>query len=109
MLDRDVVVLEPARFLPGRIQHAGQPLRDTDLAGIHARTRDPGASGELGLQCGPEPVRVSSSLDEQPGSDAFWLVEEREEQVLAVYLGVPETECLCLCVVQCFLRLLRQA
>ena len=40
---RDILVLKPARLLFGRIEQAGQPLRDTNLPGVHARAADPGA------------------------------------------------------------------
>ena len=39
---------------------------------------------------------------EQPGSDALGLVEQRQQQVLAVDLGVPEAERLGLRVVERF-------
>ncbi len=102
MLDRDVLVLEAARLLLGRVQQAGQPLGDADLPRAHARAADPGPPRELGLQGRPQPVRIGAGLAEQPGRDALGLVEQREEQVLAVDLGVPEAERLGLRVVQCF-------
>jgi len=43
VLDRDVVVLEPARLLVGGVEQAGQPLGDVDLPRVHARAADPGA------------------------------------------------------------------
>ena len=77
--------------------------------GCDARAADPRAAGQLGLQVGPQPVRVGARLAEQPGRDAIGLVEQGEQQVLAVDLGVPEAQRLGLRVVQRFLRLLRQA
>ena len=102
VLDRDVLVLEPVRLLLGRVQQAGQPLGDVDLPGARARAGDPGPPAEFGLQRGAQPVRVRAGLAEQPGSDALGLVEQREEQVLGVHLGVPEAERLGLRVVQRF-------
>ena len=102
MLDRDVLVLEPVRLLLGRVEQAGQPLRDVDLSRAHARAADPGAPRELGLQRRSQPVRIGAGLAQQPGSDALGLVEQRQQQVLAVDLGVPEAERLGLRVVQRF-------
>ena len=109
VLDRDVLVLEPARLLFGRVQQAVQPLRDPDLPRVHARAGDPGTPGELRFQRRAQPVGVRAGLGEQPGSDPLRLVEQRQQQVLAVHLGMPETERLRLRVVQRLLRFLRQA
>ena len=49
MLHGDVLVLEPVRLLVGRIEQAGQPLRDLDLARRDTRAADLGAPRELGL------------------------------------------------------------
>ena len=108
VLDRDVLVLEPVRLLLGRIQQAAQPLGDVHLPGARAGAGDPGPPAEFGLHRGVQPVRVRAGLAEQPGGDALGLVEQREEQVLGVHLGVTEAEGLGLGVVQCFGRLLGQ-
>ena len=102
VLDRDVLVLEPVRFLLGRVKQAGQPLRDADLSRAHARAADPRPPRELGLQRRPQPVRIGAGLAQQPGDDALGLVEQGEQQVLAVDLGVPEAERLGLRVVERF-------
>src|SRR6185312_16622504 len=69
---------------------------------------DPGTPGQLAFQRLAQPVRIRARLAEQPGGDALSLIEQREKQVLAVYLGVAEAQRLGLRVVQRFLRLLRQ-
>ena len=51
----------------------------------------------------PQPVRIRAGLAEQPRDDALGLVEQREEQMLDVYLGMAEAERLGLRVVQRFL------
>jgi hypothetical protein len=86
----------------GRVEQAGQPLRNADLSRAHARAADPGAPRELGLQRRSQPVRIGAGLAQQPGSDALGLVEQRQQQVLAVDLGVPEAERLGLRVVERF-------
>jgi hypothetical protein len=92
VLDRDVLVLEPVRLLLGRVKQAGQPLRDADLSRAHARAAAPRPPRQLGLHGRPQPVRIAAGLAEQPGDDTLGLVEQGEQQVLAVDLGVPEAE-----------------
>jgi len=53
---------------------------------------------------GPDPP----GLAEQPGDDALGLIQQREEEMLDVDLGVTEAERLRLRVVQRFLRFLGQ-
>ena len=108
VLDRDVLVLEPACLLLGRVEQPGQPLGDHDLPWVRPRAADPRAPGQLRFQRLAQPVRIRAGLAEQPGGDALGLVEQREQQVLAVYLGMAEAERLGLRVVQRFLRLLGQ-
>ena len=67
-----------------------------------------GRRRKLGLQVGSQPAGVHARLPEQPGRQSVGLVEQGKQQVLAVHLGVPETQRLGLRVVQRFLRLLRQ-
>ncbi len=64
-------------------------------------TRGPPA--QLGLERPAQPVRISAGLGEQPGDDALGLVQQGEQQVLAVHFGVPEAQRLGLRVVQRFL------
>ncbi len=103
MLDGDVLVPEPACLLLGGVQEAGQPLGDVDLARVRTWSADPGPPAQLGLQGLSQPVRISPGLAEQPGDDALGLIQQRDEQMLDVDLGVAEAERLRLRVVQCFL------
>jgi hypothetical protein len=54
---------------------------------------------ELGLEGG----RVGTGLAEQPRGEAIGLPQQRQQQVLAVDLGVPEPHRDRLGVVECFL------
>ena len=108
MFDGHIIVLEPAGLAFRALQQAGQPLGDGDLTGGHARAADPRAAGKLRLQLGPQPISIDIRLREQPGAQAVGLIEQGQQQMLPVHLGVPEAERLGLRVVQPFLRLLRQ-
>jgi hypothetical protein len=103
VLDGDVLVLEPASLLLGRVQEAGQPLGDVDLARVRARSADPGPPAQLGLQRAPQPVRIAPGLAEQPRDDALGLIKQGEEQMLDVDFGMAEAERLGLRIVQRFL------
>ena len=70
---------------------------------------DAGPAAELGLHVLAQPVRVGAACASSRGDQALALVQQRQQQVLAVDLGVAETERLGLRVVQCLLRLLGQA
>ncbi len=108
MLHRDVLVLQTFGLAFGALQQPRQPLRDEHLAGRRARARDPGPPAELGLDVDAQPIGVGARLVEQPGYEPFGLVEQGEQQVLAVHLGMAEPQGLGLRVVQRLLRLLRQ-
>ena len=108
VLDRDVLVLEPRRLLLGGVEQAGQPLGDDDLPGFAPGPLTLGrlassASSAFRSRSGSAP-----GLAEQPRNDALGLIEQGEQQMLTVDLGVAEAERLGLRVVQCFLRLLGQ-
>ncbi len=108
MFDGHILVLEPAGLTFRGVQQTGQTLGDGDLAWRHARAADPRAAGKLRLQVGPQPGSIHVRLREQPGRQAVGLLEQGQQQMLPVHLSVPEAERLGLCVVQRFLRLLRQ-
>ena len=65
VLDRDVLVLEPAGLAVGRVEQPREPLGDVHLPGRHAGPADPRAAAELGLQVLAEPVRIGSRPGEQ--------------------------------------------
>ena len=108
VLDRHVLVLEPAGLALRGVQQPGQALGDEHLARRGAGARDLGAAGEFGLDVAPHRVRIRPDGGDQAGYEALGLVEQGEQQVLPVDLGVPQTQRLGLGVVECFLRLLGQ-
>ena len=87
----------------GGIEQPGQPLRDLDLPRGDAGAADPRAACEFGLEGGAQPVRIGARVGQQPGGNAVSLIEQGQEQVLAVHLGVPVAQRDCLRVVQCLL------
>ena len=103
MLDRDVLVLEPPRLPFGRVQQPGQALGDEHLTGRSARSAHPGTALEVRLDVGAEPVRVGSGRGEQARHQAVRLLQQRQQQVLAVGFGVPVPDGLGLGVLQCLL------
>ena len=109
MLDRDVLVLEPAGLAVGRVEQPREPLGDVHLPGRHAGPADPRAAAELGLQVLAQPVRIGSRPGEQRRDQALRLVEQCQQQVLPVHLDVAEAQRLGLGVVQSLLRLLGQS
>jgi hypothetical protein len=92
VLDRDVVVLQPLGLAFGRVEQPGQPLGHEHLARRGARPGHPGPAGQVVLDGLPQSVGVGARLPEQPGHEAVGLVEEGQQQVLAVHLGLPEPQ-----------------
>ena len=88
---------------------AGQPLGDVTWPGSAPGPLTRGRRLELGLQVLTQPVRVGARPSQQPRDQPLALLEQRQQQVLAVHLGVAEPQRLGLGVVQGFLRLLRQS
>ena len=86
VLDRDVLVLEPLRLRLGGEQQALEPLRDVDLARLHAAARDARAAVELGLELARELVSAQVGAAEQAGDEPVGLGEEGEGEVFAVDL-----------------------
>jgi hypothetical protein len=108
VLDRDVLVLEPAGFPLGGVEQAGQPLGDHHLPGRDPGPGHSGPSAQLALDRAPQQVGVGPGRRQQPRHQALGLVEQGQQQVLAVDLGVAEAQRLGLGVVQGLLRLLGQ-
>jgi len=109
VLDRDVLVLEPGGLPLGRVEQPGEPLGDEHLAGRGARPGRAGPARQLGLEPGAQRVGVGAEPLEQAGHEPFGLVQQGEQQVLAVDLGMAEPQRLGLRVVQRLLGLLGQA
>ena len=109
VLDRHVLVLQPLRFVS-----AASSRRASRCV---TKTWPGAAPGPV--TCGRRPSSASSSVRsrsgsapaclQQPRHQALGLVEQREQQVLAVDLGVAEAQRLGLRVVQRLLGLLGQA
>ncbi len=77
VLGRDVVVLEPGLLILGAVQYLRERVRDP---GLHVRGTGRGRPpGELLLRVGAQALPVGEQL----------LVEQRQQQVLGVDLGVP--------------------
>jgi hypothetical protein len=103
VLDRDVLVLEPLGLPFGGVQQARQPLGHEHLPGGRSGAADPRPAAQLGFHLGTQRVGIGTGRGQQAGYQSLGLVEQRQQQVLAVDLGVPEAERLGLGVVQRFL------
>ena len=88
MLDGHVVVLQPLRLPLGGVEETGEALGDGDLPGGAARSGHPGAPGEILLEIAVQADRVRPGRSEQAGHQPVGLLEQRQEQVLAIHLGV---------------------
>ena len=92
MLDRDVLVLEPAGLVLGGDEEALEALGDVDLVGLHPRAGHPRPLLQLALQLGGERLHRHVHAGEQPRNQPFGLFEQGGEQVLAVDLLMAEAE-----------------
>ena len=88
VLDGDVLVLEPLGLALRGVQHAGQPLGDENLAAAPLRARHAGPAGQLGAQRRRAVRPDLRRWRDQAGDEALGLVEQSEQQVLAVDFGV---------------------
>src|SRR4029453_18290472 len=108
MLHRDVFILEPIGLPGGVLDQAGEPLGNKHLTGRRTRTGYPRPAAQLSLHVLTQPVRIRPCAAKQWPDQALALVQQCQEQVLSIYLGVTEAERLGLRVMQCLLRLLSQ-
>ncbi len=108
VLDRDVLVLQALRLALRAVQQVAQPAGDVDLAGRRAGTGHARTALEVLVERGDQGPGVDVRALEQAAHQPFGLLEQREQQVLDVDLGVAVAKGLRLCVVQGFLRLLGQ-
>jgi hypothetical protein len=106
VLDRHVLVLESPGLAFGPVQEPGEALGDHDLPRAGARSGGARPLGQIGAQVGVQRLDVGAGLRDEPGHQALGLVEQRDEQVLAVDLGVAEPHRDALRLLQCFLGLL---
>jgi hypothetical protein len=92
VLDGDVFVLQALRLVLGAQEDLLQPVRDVDLAGFHARARDAGPAGQLALDLGHQRGGRHVHPGEQARDEPLGLLEQGEQQVLAVRLLMAEAE-----------------
>ena len=109
VLDRHVLVLQPLGLALGGVEQAAEPLGEEHLTRRRARPGHAGTPRQLAFQVRPQAVGVGPGLCHQTRHEPVGLVEEGEEEVLAVDLGVAEAQRLGLGVVQRLLRLLGEA
>ncbi len=88
VLDRDVLVPQALGLLLGPDHELGEALRDVDLARLRALPRDARLALKRLVELAAQHVGGHVHLLEQPGYEPPFLLEQGEQQVLAVHLGV---------------------
>ena len=84
VLDRDVIVLELARFLLGAREHPAEPLRGVHLARIGSAAGDVRNLGQLVGQLAPHAGAVHAAQLKHGRYEALVVLEQRGEQMLDV-------------------------
>jgi hypothetical protein len=107
VLDGDVLVLQARGLLLGVLERQREPARDAHVT-ARARPRHARPRLERLRDVGADRVDVDAGALEQARDQAVGLVEQREQQVLDVELGVTEAHRLGLRVVDGLLGLLGQ-
>ena len=107
VLDGDVLVLQARGLLLGVLEQQREPARDAHVT-ARARPRHARPRLERLRDVGADRVDVDAGALEQARDQAVGLVEQREQQVLDVDLGVAEAHRLGLRVVDGLLGLLGQ-
>jgi hypothetical protein len=100
VLDRDIGVLEPVGLPLGDIQDSGQPLGQEHLTRGGTGTADPRTARQVGVDGGAQPLNVRAGLLQQPGHEPVGLVDQCQQQVLSVGLGVASAHGLTLRLLQ---------
>ena len=108
VLDGHVLVLQPMRLSLRRIQQPGQPLGDEDLTRSGTRPARSRSASELCFHLGVQPIRVGAGLAKEARREPVRLIEQCQQQMFAVDLGVTEPQGFRLGVLQRLLRLLGQ-
>ena len=106
VFDGHVLVLQALGLALGGVEQPGQSLGQEHLARRSPRTGNAWTPGQLTLQLGLQTAGVGADLRHQPRHEPVRLIEEGEEEMFPVDLGVAEPQRLGLSVVQCLLRLL---
>ena len=109
VLDRYVLVFEPPGLPFRGVKQARESLGDENLARGGSRSAQLGAAAQVGFDLGAQPIGVGTRLGEQPGDEPVRLIEEGEQEMLPVDLGVPEAQRNGLGFLQRFLGLLGQS
>lgn len=92
VLHGHVLVLEAFGLPFGGVEQAGQTLGDEDLAGGCAGAGDLRAAGEFLAHGRAQFVRLGTGLLRQTRDQAVLLIEECEQQVFPVDLGLPHAD-----------------
>ena len=92
--------MQAVRLRLGLVEQSGEPLGHEDLSWRRARAGDARSATQLRFEVAPHGARIGTGPFEQSGYEPLGLVEERQQQVLAVDLGVAESQRLGLGVVQ---------
>src|SRR6185295_9173510 len=108
-LDRDVLVLEAFRLVFGLHEKLLQTLGEIDLARLGAGAGDARTARQFAFQVADQTRRIDVHARQEARNEPFGLLEERQEQVLAVDLLMPEAERLRLRALQGLLRFLSQS
>ena len=109
VLDRHVLVLQPLRLPLGRVEQLPERPGQAGLPGARARPADPRTALQSTLHRRAQGAGVDIGPGQQPRDEPFRLLEQRQQQVGGVDLGVPEAQRLGLRVVQRLLGLDGQA
>jgi hypothetical protein len=88
VLDRDVLVPQALGLLLGPDDELGEALGDVDLARLRPLPRHARLALKLLVELGAQDVGGHVHLLEQPGNEPPLLLEQGEEEVLAVHLRV---------------------
>ncbi len=87
---RDVLVLEAPSFAFGRVQQPGQSLGDEHLPRLGAWPGDLRPPSQVGLDRGVQRGGVGADLPDQARDQPVGSLQQSDQQVLAIDLGVPE-------------------
>ncbi len=109
MLNADVFIFKPLRFLFGLEQDPVQPLTDIDFTSLDTRAGDCGPLVEQPLQLTGQPLRIDIDLLQQAWHQTRLLLQQGEQQVFAIDLEVPAAHTGVLRLLEGFLALLCQS
>ena len=91
MLHRHVGILESLRLPFRGVEQLGQALGDHHLTGRRTGAADLRPTRQFTFQIGSQGIDVRTGLLEQSRYQPFLLIDQREQQVLSVDLGVTHS------------------